>query len=159
MRTCGGSGAADPGDNGQRAAFGDARQELCWTFGTLWTSLRLCHFDFALRRGPNLFRRILLILATFLAAPSAQADAIKTLLKAAHAADFAGVEVQIKEAPDRTAQRDLVWALAATDPDTAAFTKAWVAAQPDNPTALSARAWSLYWAAAQIRGERVRRHT
>ena len=61
--------------------------------------------------------------------------------------------------PGGKCQRDLVWALAATAPETAAFTKAWVAAQPDNPTALTARAWSLYWAAAKIRGERIRRWT
>ena len=106
-----------------------------------------------------MFRHFLLILATLLAAPSAQADPVETLLDAAHAADYARVEAQIVDAPDRTAQRDLVWALAATDPDTVAFTKAWVAAQPDNPTALTVRAWSLYWSAAQIRGDRVWRHT
>lgn len=106
-----------------------------------------------------MFRHIFLIIALLSPVRPAQADPIETLLKAAHAADYAGVEAQIKDAPDRTAQRDLVWALAATDPKTVAFTKAWVDAEPDNPTALSARAWSLYWTASMIRGERIRRHT
>jgi hypothetical protein len=56
-------------------------------------------------------------------------------------------------------QRDLVWALAASDPDTVAFTEAWLVAQGDNPMALTARAWSTYWAGGRIRGELSRFRT
>lgn len=106
-----------------------------------------------------MYRLAALIFLILLPVSTLHADPIETLLSSAHAGDFAGVEAQIRDAPDRTAQRDLVWALAATDPATVDFTKAWVAAAPDNPTALTARAWSLYWAASKIRGERIRRHT
>lgn len=109
--------------------------------------------------GRTVLRPLCLLILTLSFAARLQADPLDALLAAAHDGNRATVESLIREAPDRTAQRDLVWALAATDPDTVAFAKDWAAAETGNPVALSARAWSLYWAASQVRGERIRRHT
>lgn len=99
-----------------------------------------------------MFRVLCFVAAALIAPFQLLADPIYDLLTAAHRKDFAAVEAQIRTAADRTLQRDLVWALAATDPDTVDFTKAWLEAQEDNPVALTARAWSTYWAGAMVRG-------
>jgi nitrate reductase assembly molybdenum cofactor insertion protein NarJ len=106
-----------------------------------------------------LYRLIIFVLATLAAPLQLHADPIDDLLAAAHRSDFAAVDAQIRTAADRTTQRDLVWALAATDPDTVTFTKEWLAAQADNPVALTARAWSIYWAGGRVRGELSRFRT
>lgn len=106
-----------------------------------------------------MFRFVALLGAMLLLSFPVGADPVKALLDAAHARDFAAVEAQIRTAADRTLQRDLVWALAATDPDTVEFTKAWLETQKDNPVALTARAWSTYWAGVRVRGELSRFRT
>lgn len=106
-----------------------------------------------------MFRTLCLIAALILSPSTAASDPVDDLLAAAHAGDFSAVGRTIATASGSRLPRDLVWALAETHPDTVAFTKAWATADGDNPAALAARAWSLYWAAAILRNDRIVAYT
>jgi hypothetical protein len=83
---------------------------------------------------------------------TATADPLDDLFAAAQAGDSTAVEALIDGAETPQLRRDMMWALAASHPDTRAFTKSWADAEPDNPVALTARAWSLYREGFIIRG-------
>jgi hypothetical protein len=102
--------------------------------------------------------KYLLVLLTC-TAPAAFADGIQPLLDAAHAGDDDQVEALVREAEDLRLQRDLVWALGASHPDTRAFVERWVEAEPDNAVALTALAWAQYRSGFVARGEAGTDHT
>jgi hypothetical protein len=79
-------------------------------------------------------------------------DGFRAAITAAHAADLA-------EKGDQNRQRALFGPFGVTDPRVAAFTADWLAAEPDSPYALTARAWYLRAMGVAMRGSDLPRFT
>jgi hypothetical protein len=78
-------------------------------------------------------------------------DGFRTAIIAAHAADLTAKG-------DQNRQRALFGPFGVTDPRVAAFTADWLAAEPDSPYALTARAWYLRAMGWAVRGNDLPRY-
>lgn len=105
---------------------------------------------------PRLIAAVVLFLST---AFPALADPLDDLFAAAHAGDAARAEAILAEADGPKLRRDMMWMLGGSHPDLRDFTKSWAEAAPDNPVALTARAWSRYRESYLIRGDAVIQHS
>lgn len=106
-----------------------------------------------------MFRLLAVILFCLAAVVPAFADPLDDLFSAAQTGDMARAEAILAAAETPQLRRDMMWMLGGSHPDLRDFTRDWAEAQPDNPAALTARAWSMYQAGFLVRGERIRRHT
>jgi hypothetical protein len=97
----------------------------------------------------RLFAVVLFCLAV---AVPAFADPLDDLFAAAQTGDAARAERIIKAAETPKLRRDMMWMLGGSHPDLRDFTRDWAEAEPDNPVALTARAWSRYREGFLIRG-------
>lgn len=104
-------------------------------------------------------RFIAALAALYLSFTAVSADPLDDLQSTIQASDRDGAMALLAGAETPALRRDMMWALAASHPDTRAFTKGWAEAEPDNPAALTARAWSLYRAAFIIRGPYINAYT
>lgn len=103
--------------------------------------------------GAPLIRKSILAAVAVVLATGANADPISDILQQAYAGNTGGVEAIVTGTADITLQRDLMWALSAMHPDTMHFTEIWAKEEPENPVALTARAWSLFNSGQVERGE------
>ncbi len=103
--------------------------------------------------------RALVLISAILLPTVACADPFQEVLTAAHAGDDEAVEAIIRTAETPRLQHNLLWFLGASHPDTVRFVRDWVKAEPENPVALTASAWSLYRTGFIERGDAPARYT
>jgi hypothetical protein len=89
----------------------------------------------------------------------ALADPLDELFTAAQTKDAARAEAILAAADSPKLRRDMMWMLGGSHQDLRDFTQHWAEAQPENPVALTARAWSRYREAFLIRGQDSVRNT